>query len=86
MYSGITKGLFEVTHVEKKPGLIVYKVKLSDELLANLSVSASVAIDGVCQTVVAIENNEVTFAAMQATLERTTLDDLYQGFYCSRWF
>jgi riboflavin synthase len=79
MYSGITCGLFEVTHVEKHPGLITYKVKLSTELLVNLTIGASIAIDGTCQTVVAIDHDEVTFNAMQATLERTTLCDLYAG-------
>jgi riboflavin synthase len=79
MYSGITRGLFDVTHVEKKPGLTTYRVKLNDELLQGLTIGASVSIDGVCQTVTAIKNNEVTFQAMEETLQRTTLNDLYEG-------
>jgi len=79
MYSGITRGLFEVTHVEKKPGLTTYTVRLNAELLRNLEVGASVSIDGVCQTVVAINNDCLTFNAIQDTLDRTTLRDLYQG-------
>lgn len=77
MYSGITHGLFEVTHVDKKPGLITYTVKLSSELTDNLKIGASIAIDGVCQSVVSFENNFVTFNAMQETLSKTTLDDLH---------
>lgn len=79
MYSGITRGLFEVTHVEKKPGLTTYRVKLNDELLQGVTIGASISIDGVCQTVTAIKNNEVTFQAMEETLQRTTLNDLYEG-------
>ena len=79
MYSGITQGLFEITHVNKKPGLITYVVKLNKELLTALKIGASIAIDGVCQTVVALNGDEVTFNAMQETLDKTTLRDLYQG-------
>jgi len=79
MYTGITRGLFEITEVDKTPGLIIYRVKLSADLLENLKIGASVAVDGVCQTVVSIENSKVTFNAIQDTLDRTTLCDLYVG-------
>ena len=79
MYSGITNGLFEVTHVETKPRLITYSVKLSSELIDGLTIGASVAVDGVCQTVVSINDHNVTFNAIQDTLERTTLRLLYIG-------
>lgn len=79
MYSGITRGLFAVTNVDKKPGLLVYSVKLNDELLKGLEIGASVAIDGVCQSVVKINNKEVTFQAIEQTLKLTTLNDLRTG-------
>lgn len=79
MYSGITRGLFEVVHVDKHPGLIAYTVRLDADLLKDLTVGASVAIDGVCQTVVAITDHTVRFQAIQDTLDRTTLQDLYPG-------
>lgn len=79
MYSGITRGLYEVVQVETKPGLIVYAVRFDAQLLDNLTIGASVAIDGVCQSVVSIHDDCVIFNAMQATLDRTTLCDLYPG-------
>ena len=79
MYSGITAGLFEVTYVENKPGLLIYKVRLNSELLDNLKIGASVSIDGVCQTVVTITENDVMFHAIQETLDKTTLSQLYLG-------
>jgi len=79
MYSGITRGLYEVTHVEKLPGLIIYTIRLSAELLDNLKTGASVSIDGVCQTVVSIREDGVTFNAIQETLEKTTLNTLHPG-------
>lgn len=79
MYSGITRGLFEVTQVDKKPGLITYSVKVNNELLKGVEIGASINIDGVCQSVVAIQNNEVTFNAIADTLNRTTINDMYIG-------
>jgi riboflavin synthase len=65
MYTGITKGLFEVIRLRQDPGLISYTVQLSPELCANLKPGDSVAVDGVCQTVVNIENTLVSFQARQ---------------------
>lgn len=79
MYSGITCGLFDVVQVDKKPGLMTYTVRLNTQLLTNLKVGASVSIDGVCQTVVSILGCDVTFNAIQDTLDRTTLGQLYPG-------
>lgn len=79
MYSGITRGLFAVTQVDKQPGLITYCVKLNNELLKGLDIGASVSIDGTCQTVVHVNDQEVTFQAISDTLQRTTLSDLYVG-------
>ncbi len=79
MYSGITSGLFDVVFVEKRKDLIVYAVRLSSSLLKDLKIGASVSVDGVCQTVVSIDAEEVTFHAIGETLACTTLCDLYVG-------
>ena len=79
MYSGITQGLFPVVAINHTPSLMRYCVELSEELRQGLVIGASVNIDGVCQTVVAINEKEVTFEAIQATLEITTLGELKVG-------
>ncbi len=79
MYSGITRGLFEVVALTRSPGLISYTVNLSPELTKNLNPGDSVSIDGVCQTVVNITGTQVTFQAIQETLDKTTLDELHKG-------
>lgn len=79
MYSGITQGLFEVKSIVKRKGLLHYKVVLNEELAKGLKVGASVSIDGVCQTVVAKRGIEVSFDAMQETLAKTTLNELFDG-------
>ncbi|MFC3907573.1 riboflavin synthase subunit alpha [Legionella dresdenensis] len=83
MYTGITKGLYEVVKLIKAPGLITYAVNLSPELCINLNPGDSVAVDGVCQTLVKLEGTHATFQAIQETLEKTTLDELQQGRYVS---
>jgi riboflavin synthase len=79
MYTGITQGLFTVSKVEASQDCINYQVTLNTELTRNLKIGASVAVDGVCQTVVAIDNNNVAFNAAGKTLEITTLSDLKAG-------
>lgn len=79
MYSGITQGLYTVNALTKRPGLFHYSVVLNEELAKNLKIGSSVSIDGVCQTVVAKDEYEVSFDAMQETLAKTTLNELYIG-------
>ncbi len=79
MYTGITKGLFEVVFVDTAPCLTTYAIKLNQSLLSGLNIGDSVSVDGVCQTVVAIDGMEVTFQAIEETLAITTLQDLYVG-------
>ncbi len=79
MYSGITRGLFPVVAVEREPGLLRYEVELSPELREGLTLGASVGIDGVCQTVVALDGPRVRFDAIQETLDLTTLNTLEVG-------
>lgn len=79
MYSGITQGLFTVTAVDVKPGMITYSVQLNHALLSGLQPGASVSVDGVCQTVITVKGQEVTFNAIAETCRKTTLADLHQG-------
>lgn len=79
MYSGITKGLFKVTSLSKKPGLVSYTVELTDELCKNLRTGDSISVDGVCQTVTNLQDTHISFQAIQETLNKTTLNELEQG-------
>jgi riboflavin synthase len=79
MFTGITRGTFEVVSVERRPGLLVYSVALPESMRDGLGIGASVSIDGVCQTVVALTAEGVVFEAIQETLDRTTLGGLQKG-------
>lgn len=79
MYTGITRGLFPVVAVESYPGHTHFKVQLNEALTRAVEIGASVAIDGVCCTVVAHEGDVLSFDAMQETRALTTLDALHVG-------
>jgi riboflavin synthase len=79
MFTGITRGTFEVTRIERTPDLLRYGVTLEPALIAGLITGASVSIDGVCQTVVSIHGLEVWFDAIAETLAKTTLGALALG-------
>lgn len=76
MFTGITQGLFPVNTLVKREGLLHYTVVLNENLIKGLKQGASVAIDGVCQTVVSINGLEISFDAMSETLSKTTLSEL----------
>lgn len=79
MFTGITRGTFPITSVERVPGRLSFAVALPPQLTAGLEIGASVSIDGVCQTVVAIADQDVSFDAIEETLRVTTLDQLKVG-------
>ncbi|TAJ93671.1 MAG: riboflavin synthase subunit alpha [Gammaproteobacteria bacterium] len=79
MYTGIIQGTAEVTHAEHKADFLSYAVRLDPALGEGLELGASVAIDGICQTVREIDGAEVWFDAMAETLRKTTLGTLKTG-------
>lgn len=78
MYTGITRGLFPVVHVERAPNLQRYRVDLGP-IAGGVELGASIAVDGVCQTAVSIDGSIIGFDAIRETLERTTLGRLEVG-------
>lgn len=76
MFTGITQGLFPVKTLVKREGLLHYTVVLNENLMKGLKQGASVAIDGVCQTVISINGLEIGFDAISETLSKTTLSEL----------
>ena len=75
MFTGIVAGTSQITAVEDGEEIRSFVVNLA-EFDEGLEVGASVALDGVCMTVVSIEGAVVRFDAIPETLERTTLGDL----------
>ena len=78
MFTGIVAAACEVVATEQGEEIRSIIVNLSghDE---DLEIGASVAIDGVCMTVVTTQDGRVQFEAIPETLERTTIGFLRQG-------
>ena len=75
MFTGIVAGISQITAIEDGEEIRSFVVDLAgfDE---GLEVGTSVALDGVCMTVVSIEGTVVRFDAIPETLDRTTLGGL----------
>ena len=78
MFTGIVPASGEVVKIEQGEEVRSIVVDLSgyDD---DLEIGASVAIDGVCMTVVSSLDGHVRFEAIPETLERTTIGLLKQG-------
>ncbi|MYD46145.1 MAG: riboflavin synthase subunit alpha [Gammaproteobacteria bacterium] len=78
MFSGIVTASCRVHSIEQKNGVHRLTLDLTD-LTHNLEVGGSVAINGVCLTVVAIDDMFVGFEVVQATRNLTNLRFLSSG-------
>ena len=77
MFTGIIETLGKVTKIEKEQENLHLTVKSS--LTSELKIDQSVAHNGVCLTVVAINDDEYTVTAIKETLDKTNIGDLQQG-------
>ena len=78
MFSGIVQGTRKIIAVDENSGIRRLKIDLSG-LTENLQYGASVSVNGVCLTVVAIEKEHVRFDVILETLNRSNLDVLKTG-------
>ena len=79
MFTGIVQEKCKIVDLTPKKDFLSYAVEFHPPLLEDLQQGASVAIDGVCQTVRQIDNNKIWFDAMAETLQKTTLTHLQKG-------
>lgn len=79
MFTGIVKGLGRIEAVARAPGLTTFDISLPEGGEKDLEIGASVAVDGVCLTVTAVQGRRARFDVMQESLARTTLGELDVG-------
>jgi len=79
MFTGIVKGIGKVRERLLRPGLSTFSIELPADQAEALETGASIAIDGVCLTLVRANGAVVDFDVMQETLSRTTLGGLQIG-------
>ena len=76
MYGGIIRDVYPVVEIDEKTGLTSFTLQLDEALLQDVSIGASVSVDGVCLTVTRAEGDRVSFDVMGQTLGMTSLGSL----------
>ena len=80
MFTGIVQGVATVAAITDRTGLRSFRLDFPTGFAADLAIGASVAVDGVCLTVTALEgDNAAQFDVMQQSLALTTLGTLREG-------
>lgn len=78
MFSGIVEGTRLVTAITQRPDGLEFEIDLQDTA-HDLAIGDSVAINGVCLTVIKQQGGKVSFHAMPETLRKTTMGELKVG-------
>ena len=78
MFTGIVKEVGVITSIVENAEGRRMKV-CSEELIHSMNVDDSVSIDGVCQTVVGVEDNFFEVQCVHVTLEKTTFKNFVEG-------
>jgi len=79
MFTGIVQGTAEVVAIHEAQAFRTHVLALSSELREGLALGASVAHNGVCLTVTAIDGERVSFDLMRETLRVTNLGAVAVG-------
>lgn len=80
MFSGLVWSSVKVVKVERRPGAgILLQVNFADLRTQGWALGDSIAINGVCLTIIAKQDSNFDFEVSPETLERTTLGQLRQG-------
>jgi riboflavin synthase len=79
MFTGLIEEIGKIDSIVQIAGGKRLKIEAS-KVLDDLKIDDSVAINGVCLTVVKIDDNGFWADAVGATLDKTTLTNLYQGY------
>ncbi|KFX07717.1 riboflavin synthase subunit alpha [Pectobacterium betavasculorum] len=79
MFTGIVQGTAPVVSIEEKTNFRTHVIQLPSDLLPGLTLGASVAHNGCCLTVTAIDGDRISFDLMKETLRLTNLGDIHEG-------
>ena len=78
MFTGLVQSLAEVADVVAEPPGVRLVIR-EPNMSADAQVGDSIAINGCCLTVVAIDDDRLSFQAGEETLSRTNLGELTRG-------
>lgn len=77
MFTGIIESLGEVQQLERDGGNL--HISINSSITQELKIDQSVAHNGVCLTVVALDGNTYTVTAIDETLQKSNLGELQVG-------
>jgi riboflavin synthase len=77
MFTGIIESLGEVQQLERDGGNL--HISINSSITQELKIDQSVAHNGVCLTVVALDGNAYTVTAIDETLQKTNLGEFKVG-------
>jgi riboflavin synthase len=78
MFTGLIQDIGKIETITQLDGGIRLKIR-SDAIASQLNISDSVAINGVCQTVIHHTNHEFDVIAVEETLKKTTFKNLHSS-------
>lgn len=79
MFTGIVQGMAPIIDIYEKSHVRTHVIDMPTELLSGLALGASVAHNGCCLTVSALEGQYVSFNVIKETLHLTNLGELAKG-------
>lgn len=79
MFSGIVQTQGRVTELQRHQTELILTLKAPAIVTPTLTIGASIAVNGVCLTVTAIQDESFTVAVMPETVRRTSLQSLTIG-------
>lgn len=79
MFTGIVQGVAKVVEVQELDAFRTHVITMPEALREGLALGASVAHNGVCLTVTAIDGENVSFDLMRETLRLTNLGAISVG-------
>ncbi len=79
MFTGIVQGTAKLVSIDDKPNFRTHVVELPEHMLEGIETGASIANNGCCLTVTAIDGSHISFDLMKETLRITNLGELGIG-------
>ncbi|MDT8371566.1 MAG: riboflavin synthase [Gammaproteobacteria bacterium] len=79
MFTGIIAAIGKVTSVQSKGGDLRLQVATQKLDLSDVNLGDSIAINGVCLTVVELQTSQVSFDVSRESLDRTSLGNVQSG-------
>lgn len=77
MFTGIIETLGKITKIEKEQDNL--HITVNSNITSELKIDQSIAHNGICLTVVAIENESYTVTAISETIKKTNIGNWHTG-------